>query len=133
MNTDLAAAVVAHVAFEPLLVLVGLLVLDESVSLVEHSVAVAALPSSLDERVLLTEVDTCRQYRTPGNAAARQRSAQMVALCVTQVTLACDDGVTVWTVEFSHVLCVFLQDVHLHGSTLSKSGVTDVALIGFLS
>lgn len=45
--TDLAAAVVAHVAFEPLLILMGLLVLDQSIALMEHSVAVTALLSSL--------------------------------------------------------------------------------------
>lgn len=35
--------------------------------------------------------------------------------------------------EFGHILCVFLQNVHLHGSTLSESGMADVALIRFLS
>lgn len=54
-------------------------------------------------------------------------------VCVTQVTLSCDDSVTVWTVEFGHILCVFLQNVHLHGSTLGKSGMADVAFIRFLS
>lgn len=54
-------------------------------------------------------------------------------MCVTQVTLACDDRVTVWAVEFCHVFRVFLQNVHLHGSTLGESGVADVALVRFLS
>lgn len=51
----------------------------------------------------------------------------------TQVTLACNDSVTVWTVEFGHIFSVLLQNVHLHGSTLGESGMADVALIGFLS
>lgn len=60
VDTDLAAAVVTHVTFEPLLVLVGLLMLDQGVALVEHGVAVTALLSCLDKRVLLTEVDAWR-------------------------------------------------------------------------
>lgn len=56
-----------------------------------------------------------------------------VCVFVTQVTLACDNSVTVWTVEFGHILCVFLQNVHLHGSALGESGVADVALVWFLS
>lgn len=58
-HTYLSAAVVALVAFETLLVLVGLLVLDERVSLMEHGVAVAALLSRLDERMLFPQVDAC--------------------------------------------------------------------------
>lgn len=61
------------------------------------------------------------------------RSKQVVCRSVTQVTLACNDSVTMWTVEFGHVLGVFLQNVHLHGSTLGKSSVADVTLVGFLS
>lgn len=104
----LAAAVVTHVAFESLLVLMGLLMLDQSVALVENGVTVTALLSSLNEGVLLTKMDT-------------------------QVALACDDGVAVRTVELGHILCVFLQNVHLHRSTLGEAGMADVALIRFLS
>jgi len=53
----LPAAVVTHVTLEALLVLVGLLVLDEGVSLVEHGVAVATLLARLDERMLLAQVN----------------------------------------------------------------------------
>lgn len=58
-----------------------------------------------------------------------------VCVCVyfTQVTLACNHCVTVWTVEFGHILCVFLQDVHLHGPTLGEACVADVTLVRFLS
>lgn len=57
-------------------------------------------------------------------------------LCVhvhlTQVTFASDDRVAVRTMELGHILCVLLQDVHLHGSALGEAGVADVALVGFL-
>lgn len=79
----LTAAIVAHVTFEPLLILMGLLMLDESVAFVENSITVTTLFSSFNKRVLLTKMDT-------------------------QVTLAGNDSVTVWTVEFGHILCVFL-------------------------
>lgn len=48
-DTHLSAAVVTLIALKTLLVLVGLLVLDERVPLVEHCIAVAALLSRLDE------------------------------------------------------------------------------------
>ena len=57
-TTNLPASVVALVALEALLVLVGLLVLDEGVALMEHSLAVAALPALLDVGVLLAQVHT---------------------------------------------------------------------------
>ena len=53
----LPTAVVAHVALEALLVLVGLLVLDEGIALVEHGVAVATLLARLDKRVLLSQMN----------------------------------------------------------------------------
>ncbi|CAB1335525.1 unnamed protein product, partial [Coregonus sp. 'balchen'] len=102
------AAVVTLVTLEAFLILVGLLVLDESVALVEHSITVMAFPALLNERVLLTQMDT-------------------------QVTLAGDNRVTVGAVELGHVLCVLLQDVHLHGSTLGETGVADVAFVWLLS
>lgn len=58
-DTHLSAAVVTLIALETLLVLVGLLVLDERVSLVEHGITVAALLSRLDERMLFPQVDAC--------------------------------------------------------------------------
>lgn len=63
----------------------------------------------------------------------RSWSGSLTLAVLTQVTLACDDSVAVWTVELGHILCVFLQDVHLHGSALGESGVADVALIRFFS
>lgn len=56
--TDLSAGVVTLVTLETLLVLVGLLVLNEGVALMENSLAVATLPALLDVRVLLTQVNT---------------------------------------------------------------------------
>lgn len=47
----------------------------------------------------------------------------------TQVTLAGDDRVTVGAVELGHVLCMFLQDVHLHGTTLGEPRMTDITLV----
>lgn len=52
---------------------------------------------------------------------------------LTKVTLACDDSITVWTMELCHVLCVFLQNVHLHGAALCETGMADVALVGLLT
>lgn len=52
-GTYLSAAVVALVTLETFLILVGLLVLDESISLMKHGVAVTTLLSLLDKRVLL--------------------------------------------------------------------------------
>lgn len=59
--------------------------------------------------------------------------AKSTSRYLTQVTLAGDDCVTVGAVELGHVLCVLLQDVHLHGSTLGETGVADVALVRLLS
>ena len=53
----LPTAVVAHVTLEALLVLVGLLVLDEGVALVEEGIAVATLLARLDKRVLLAQMN----------------------------------------------------------------------------
>lgn len=55
---DLSAGVVTLVALEALLVLVGLLMLDEGVALMEDGLAVATLPALLDVGVLLTQVNT---------------------------------------------------------------------------
>lgn len=83
-ETNLAAAVVTQVTLEPLLVLVGFLVLDESVALVEDSVAVSTLLSRLDEGVLLTQVNaftwtwTGRDSRSGGDGS---ESEEMVGSC----------------------------------------------------
>ena len=53
----LSTAVVTHVTLEALLVLVGLLVLDEGVALVEEGVTVATLLARLDKRVLLAQMN----------------------------------------------------------------------------
>lgn len=57
-QNDLSAGVVTLVTLETLLVLVGLLVLNEGVALMENSLAVATLPALFDVRVLLTQVNT---------------------------------------------------------------------------
>lgn len=71
-GTHLAAAVVAHVTFEPLLVLMGLLVLDQGVALMENGVAVTTLLSGLDEGVLLTKVDSLRSAQIAKEGTSRE-------------------------------------------------------------
>lgn len=61
--THLSAAVVTLITLETLLVFVGLLVLNESIPLVKDSIAVAAFLSHLDERVLLSQVNTCGRQK----------------------------------------------------------------------
>lgn len=100
----LSTAVVTLITLETFLILVGLLVLDECVPLMKHSVTVTTFLSCLNKRVLLPQVNT-------------------------KVTLACDDSITVWAVELSHILCVFLQNMHLHGAALRETGMADVALV----
>lgn len=48
-DTHLSAAVVTLVTLETLLILVGLLVLDESVTLMKHSITVTAFLPSLNK------------------------------------------------------------------------------------
>lgn len=57
-NTNLSAAVVTLVTFETLLILVSLLVLNESIALMKHSIAVTTFLSRLDKRMLLSQVNT---------------------------------------------------------------------------
>lgn len=57
VSTDLATAVVTHVTFEPLLILMGLLMLDQSIALMEDGIAVTTLLASLNKRMLLTKMD----------------------------------------------------------------------------
>lgn len=52
---------------------------------------------------------------------------------LTEITLAGNNCITVGAVKLGHVLCVLLQDVHLHGTTLGETCMTDVALIGLLT
>lgn len=52
---------------------------------------------------------------------------------LTKVTFASDDGITVWTVKLGHILCMFLQNMHLHGAALSKTGMADIAFVWLLT
>lgn len=52
---------------------------------------------------------------------------------LTQVTLACDHSITVWAVELCHILCVLLQNMHLHGAALCETSMADVALVWLLT
>lgn len=52
---------------------------------------------------------------------------------LTKVTFASDDSITVWTVKLGHILCMFLQNMHLHGATLSKTGMADIAFVWLLT
>lgn len=38
-----------------------------------------------------------------------------------------------WTMKLCHILCVFLQNVHLHGAALGETSVADVALVRLLA
>lgn len=51
----------------------------------------------------------------------------------TQVTLSRYNSITVRTVKFGHILRVLLQNVHLHGTTLSEASMADVTFIWLLS
>lgn len=57
----LSAGIITLVTLEALLVLVGLLMLDEGIPLMEHSVTVATLLALLDVGMLLPQVDTYRK------------------------------------------------------------------------
>lgn len=52
---------------------------------------------------------------------------------LTKITFTCNDGITVWAVKLCHILCVFLQDVHLHGAALCETSMADVALVWLLT
>lgn len=106
--TLLAACIVTLITLEAFLIFVGFLMLDKSVALVEHSITVTALSALFNVGMLLTEMHT-------------------------KITLAGNDGVAVRAVKFRHIFCVLLQNVHLHGATLGKPCMTDIALIGLLS
>lgn len=54
----LSAGIITLVTLEALLVLVGLLMLDEGIPLMEHSVTVATLFALLNVGMLLPQVDT---------------------------------------------------------------------------
>lgn len=104
----LSAGVITLVTFEALLILVGLLMLDEGIPLMEHSITVATLLALLNVGMLLPQVDT-------------------------QVTLSRYNSITVRAVEFGHILRVLLQNVHLHGTALSEASMADVTFIWLLS
>lgn len=57
----LSAGIITLVTLEALLVLVGLLMLDEGIPLMEHSVTVATLLALLNVGMLLPQVDTYRK------------------------------------------------------------------------
>lgn len=52
---------------------------------------------------------------------------------LTKVTFASNDSIAVWTVKLGHILCMFLQNMHLHGATLSKTGMADIAFVWLLT
>lgn len=52
---------------------------------------------------------------------------------LTQVTLPCDDGSTVGTHLFGHILSMLLCHVDLQGPTLSEAGMASGAFIGLLT
>lgn len=54
-------------------------------------------------------------------------------MALTQVTLPCNNSVTVRAMKLGHILCVLLQDVHLHSPTLGEASVANVTLVGLLT
>lgn len=57
-KTNLSAAVVTLFTLETLLIPVSLLMLNESITLMENSITVAAFLSRLNEGVLLSQMNT---------------------------------------------------------------------------
>lgn len=104
----LSACVITLVTLEALLVLVRLLMLYEGIAFMKHSITIATLLALFNVGMLLSQMNT-------------------------QVTLSRYNSITVRTVKFGHVLCVLLQNVHLHGTTLSEASMADVTFIWLLS
>lgn len=61
--SDLTARIVTLVTLEAFLIFMRLLMLDESVALMEHRVTVTALPALLNVGMLLAEVHTCNGHK----------------------------------------------------------------------
>lgn len=143
--TNLSAAIVTLITLETLLVFVGLLVLNESIALMKDSITVAAFLSHLNKRMLLSQVNTWkRQKQTQVSRSewflfsADSHSDPLLIkkkdrMQLTKVTFAGDDSITMWTVKLGNILCMFLQNMHLHGATLSKAGMADIALVWLLT
>lgn len=81
--TLLTACIVTLITLEAFLIFVGLLMLDESIALMEHRITVAALPALLNVGMLLTEMHT-------------------------KIALAGNNRVAVGAVKFRHIFCVLL-------------------------
>lgn len=104
----LLARIIALFALELLLILVGPLVLKEGIAFVEGGRAVSALD-------LLRAV------------------AVQVAQMDTQVTLPRNDGGTVGTLVFGHILAMLLRYVDFHGPTLGEPGMAGGAFVRLLT
>lgn len=61
--SDLTARIVTLVTLEAFLIFVGLLMLDESIALMEHRITVTTLSALLNVGMLLTEVHTCNGHK----------------------------------------------------------------------
>lgn len=61
--SDLTARIVTLITLEALLIFVRLLMLDESIALMEHRITVTTLPALLNVGMLLTEVHTCNGHK----------------------------------------------------------------------
>lgn len=61
--SDLTARIVTLVTLEAFLIFVGLLMLDESIALMEHRITITTLPALLNIGMLLTEVHTCNRQK----------------------------------------------------------------------
>lgn len=57
-SADLSAGIITLIALEAFLILMGLLVLDESVALMKHSLTVTTLPALLNVGMLLAQMHT---------------------------------------------------------------------------
>lgn len=60
--SDLTTCIVTLITLEAFLIFVGLLMLDESIALMEHCITVTALPALLNVGMLLTEMHTCKGH-----------------------------------------------------------------------
>lgn len=88
--TNLATAIVTQVTFEPLFIFMRLLMLNQGIALMKHSITVATLFSCLNEWVLLTKMDTC-DHKTCSNYTIFSIALGLLASCtkLTTVHIVC--------------------------------------------
>lgn len=79
-QSDLTACIVTLITFKAFLIFVGLLMLDESIALMEHCITVTALPALLNVGMLLTEMHTCKGHSNCVNINTPQVCSKLALL-----------------------------------------------------